>query len=92
MPASLPQTLLPNTNRRHPAEEPMLAGWSVAVLLLLTLAAPLPAQTEADLKRYFEGKRVTLKIDMPGTDEATRLTIAWTPNHAAMPPARISPN
>ncbi|HEY9507519.1 MAG TPA: hypothetical protein VIQ27_16230 [Gemmatimonadales bacterium] len=69
MPASLPQTLLPNTNRRHPAEEPMLAGWSVAVLLLLTLAAPLPAQTEADLKRHFEGKRVTLKIDMPGTEQ-----------------------
>jgi hypothetical protein len=27
------------------------------------------AQTEADLKRYFEGKRVTLKIDMPGTEQ-----------------------
>ena len=48
----------------------MLARWHVALLpLLLTLPAPLPAQSEADLKRYFEGRRVTLKIDMPGTEQ-----------------------
>jgi hypothetical protein len=32
-------------------------------------AAPLRAQSEAQLKQYFEGKRVTLKIAMPGTEE-----------------------
>jgi hypothetical protein len=34
---------------------------------VLTLAAPAAAQNEAVLKSYFEGKRVTLRIDMPGT-------------------------
>jgi hypothetical protein len=32
-------------------------------------AVPLQAQSEADLKRHFEGKRVTLKIAMPGTEQ-----------------------
>ena len=44
----------------------MSARLSLALPLLLAIAPPLAAQTEADLKRYFEGKRVTLKIDMPG--------------------------
>jgi hypothetical protein len=35
--------------------------------LLLTLAAPAAAQNEAALKSYFEGRRVTLRLDMPGT-------------------------
>jgi hypothetical protein len=40
------------------------------VLLSIALAAgPLSAQTEADLKRHFEGRRVTLRIDMPGTEQ-----------------------
>ena len=38
----------------------------VPAVLLLTLAAPAAAQNEAALKLYFEGKRVTLRIDMPG--------------------------
>lgn len=46
----------------------MRTRWSTLLLLLLA-AAPLAAQTEADLKRYFEGKRVTVKIDMPGTEQ-----------------------
>jgi hypothetical protein len=46
----------------------MLVRWS-AVPLLLALTAPLSAQSEADLKRRFEGTRVTLKIDMPGTEQ-----------------------
>lgn len=37
--------------------------------LCLLAAAPLHAQSEAELKQYFEGKRVTLKIAMPGTEE-----------------------
>ena len=36
---------------------------------VLLAAAPLQAQSEAELRQYFEGKRVTLKIAMPGTEE-----------------------
>ena len=35
-------------------------------VLLLALAAPAAAQSEAALKSYFEGRRVTLRMDMPG--------------------------
>jgi len=35
-------------------------------VLLLALAAPAAAQNEAALKSYFEGTRVTLRMDMPG--------------------------
>lgn len=35
-------------------------------VLLMALAAPAAAQSEADLKAYFEGKRVTVRLDMPG--------------------------
>ncbi len=37
--------------------------------LCLLAAAPLHAQSEAELKQYFEGKRVTLRIGMPGSEE-----------------------
>jgi hypothetical protein len=35
--------------------------------LLLLTATSLQAQTEAALKTYFEGKKATLKLDMPGS-------------------------
>jgi hypothetical protein len=35
-------------------------------VLLLALAAPAAAQNEAALKSYFEGRRVTVRLDMPG--------------------------
>ena len=38
----------------------------VLFALLVALAAPAAAQSEAALKEYFEGKRVMLRIDMPG--------------------------
>jgi hypothetical protein len=66
----------------------MVATWRLALLPLLLAAAPLRAQSEGELKRYFEGKRVTLKIAMPGTEEgvdiylpvpAGRWTIRATP-------------
>ena len=38
-------------------------------VLLLTLAAPAAAQNEGALKSYFEGKRVTLRMDMPGDSD-----------------------
>jgi hypothetical protein len=37
--------------------------------LILTLAAPARAQNEDALRSFFEGRRVTLKIDMPGTSD-----------------------
>jgi hypothetical protein len=41
----------------------------VSTVLLLALAAPAVAQDEAALREYFEGKRVTLRMDMPGTSD-----------------------
>src|SRR6266487_748543 len=46
--------------------KPMCAHTCV---LLLALAAPAAAQTEEALRAAFEGKRVTLRIDMPGTSD-----------------------
>jgi hypothetical protein len=47
----------------------MVVTWRLALLPLVLAAAPLRAQSEAQLRQYFEGKRVTLKIAMPGTEE-----------------------
>ena len=38
-------------------------------VLLMALAAPAATQSEAALKSYFEGRRVTLRMDMPGTSD-----------------------
>src|SRR5882757_8294396 len=38
----------------------------IPTLLLLALATPAAAQNEAVLKSYFEGKRITVRLDMPG--------------------------
>ena len=38
----------------------------IPALLLIAVAAPAAAQNEAALKSYFEGKRVTVRMDMPG--------------------------
>jgi hypothetical protein len=35
----------------------------------LMMAAPLAAQSEGQLKSYFEGKTVVVKLDMPATDD-----------------------
>lgn len=44
---------------------------SLTIMLLLSgLAA---AQTEADLKQFFEGKRVKVKIDMPATKDGINI-------------------
>jgi len=39
------------------------------VLAALTAAAPAFAQNEAALKTFFEGRRVTVRIDMPGASD-----------------------
>jgi hypothetical protein len=38
-------------------------------VLLMALAAPAAAQSEADMKSYFECRRVTLRVDMPGDSD-----------------------
>jgi hypothetical protein len=43
----------------------VMAAWTA----VLTLATPVAAQNEAALKSYFEGTRVTLRLDMPGTSD-----------------------
>ena len=42
-------------SRRLPAEDSMIASWRMALLALAVTAAPLSAQSEAELKQYFEG-------------------------------------
>lgn len=44
----------------------MLRSTVMTVLALTALATSASAQNEAALKSYFEGRRVTLRIDMPG--------------------------
>jgi hypothetical protein len=38
-------------------------------IVLMALAAPAAAQNEAALKSAFEGRRVTLRMDMPGASD-----------------------
>jgi len=42
---------------------------STAVAVFVALAAPAAAQDEAALKSYFEGRRFTVLIDMPGSSD-----------------------
>jgi len=46
-------------------------AWTATLCLVAAMAAALPAaaQDEAALKAAFEGRRVTLRIDMPGTSD-----------------------
>lgn len=50
----------------------------IAVLLGIALAAPraeAQGPNEAEIKRHFEGKRVTLRIDMPGASEGVDIRV-----------------
>lgn len=51
----------------------MAHSFLVSIVLLLTLAAPAAAQDEADLKYFFEGRLVTLRVDMPGTKDGVNV-------------------
>jgi hypothetical protein len=42
---------------------------ALAAVLLAAAAVPAAAQNEGALRAYFEGKRVTLRIDMPGSSD-----------------------
>jgi hypothetical protein len=45
----------------------------VFVMVIIFAAVTASAQTEGDLKRYFEGRQVTLKIDMPATKDGVNV-------------------
>ena len=45
------------------------------VSLLTVCAAPAAAQDESTLRSFFEGKRVTVTIDMPGTSDGVDLQV-----------------
>jgi hypothetical protein len=45
------------------------AAAGIVPALIVTLAGPVAAQDEGALRSFFEGKRVTLRIDMPGTSD-----------------------
>src|SRR5262245_34167523 len=47
----------------------MFTRHALPFVLILGAATPAAAQSEAELKDFFEGKSVRLKIDMPGTQE-----------------------
>lgn len=47
----------------------LAARAALAAAVFLALAAPAAAQNEAALRAFFEGKRVALRIDMPGTSD-----------------------
>src|SRR5215207_6568132 len=43
-------------------------------LSLAFVAAPLAAQDETSLRQYFEGRQVSVKLDMPGTDDGVDIS------------------
>jgi hypothetical protein len=46
-----------------------MRNWLASIFALTTGALPLAAQSEAALKQFFEGRTVTVKQPMPGTEE-----------------------
>jgi hypothetical protein len=50
---------------------------AIATVILGTFlaGAPARAQDEAALRSYFEGRRVAVKIDMPGTSEGVDVRV-----------------
>ena len=60
---------------------------SLAFLLVVAAAGPAMAQSEQRLQTFFEGKSVTLKMEMPGSDDGVDVWPGNTqpvsfPNHA----------
>jgi hypothetical protein len=48
---------------------------AAAAALLTTFAASVAAQDETALKSYFEGRRITLRLDMPGSADGVDLQV-----------------
>jgi len=59
----------------NPVRGPNAGAALAACTAILTLAAPVAAQNEAALKSYFEGNRVTLRLDMPGTSDGVDVQV-----------------
>src|SRR5579864_2661473 len=53
----------------NPVHGPRVGAVAAACTAVLTLVTPAIAQNEQALKSYFEGNRVTLRLDMPGTSD-----------------------
>jgi hypothetical protein len=51
----------------NPVRWSQIGAVVAACAAVLTLVTPAAAENETVLKSYFEGKHVTLRIDMPGT-------------------------
>jgi hypothetical protein len=47
----------------------------VLVIVLICAVVSVSAQTEVDLKRYFEGRHVSLKMNLPATKDGVNVTI-----------------
>ena len=61
-----------------------LRGWMIrtglcAAVFSLLLPQLARAQSESDLKTFFEGRRVTVKLDMPGTSDGIDVHVAAAP-------------
>lgn len=71
-----PSAALPVRLRsRGPSSLPRVALAGLVAAAVVAQAPPLEAQTtEAVLRQYFEGKRVGVKIDMPGTSQGVDVT------------------
>ena len=54
-----------------------MSKFLVFVMVIMSAAVTVSAQTENDLKRHFEGKQVTLKIDMPATNDGVLRQISY---------------
>src|SRR5712692_9870776 len=46
-----------------------------AIIITVAVAMPAAAQDEATLRSFFEGKRMALKIDMPGTSDGVDIRV-----------------
>lgn len=53
----------------------VVTGLTSATALFTLLSAPAAAQDEKKLREYFEGRRVTLRMDMPGTSDGIDLQV-----------------
>jgi hypothetical protein len=46
-----------------------MRGWQIVLAGMAWAAAPVAAQSEETLRRYFEGKSVVVKLEMPGSED-----------------------
>jgi len=53
---------------------------ALSCLLVVTLVTPAVAQDERTLKQFLEGKMVTVKIDMPATQQGIDLHPEYSPS------------